>query len=359
MDWWHKMEPRSVAEYLAHFKYPVTPGVEALLGRYGPNPGSNLFKTVTLRNNPAPGDEIATGWWYETVAAQLCARGLLYVSSVSGNSCTGGAPLPRSSAAAAGVGSAGSLARVGISSVGAISSVGGPASLGFAAAGTALSSVLGYATLGLGLALGPLMAIIQHHGQAVQAEDNTICSVATSANQIIPQIDQAVASGSITAGQGIQAMVALVTQLNVQLQTVSGKGSGGHPCNAGCVYQAWLKAHLDFSNTFYVDLSPMTQKQLPVAPGTYAPNAASAPIVSALASSRSAFQGSPQVFGSTANDSSSNLNAAGSQNGTFSTIPNVLTVGTGTEAPGTMPSSMWIVLIAVAVLGGALILHRV
>jgi hypothetical protein len=362
-------EPSSVQEQLAYFKYPDTPAVDYLLATYGPK-GSNLFTTIVNRNNPAVGDQNATGWWYESVIAHIVARGLLYISSVSGNACGGGVPRPASGTAAAGVGAVGSLGRVGIASVGMVSSIGGPASLGFAAAGSIAGDVLGFATLGLGLAIGPLMALIQHHGQAVQNEDNTICSVATSANQIIPQIDQAVATGSITAAQGIQAMASLVQQLNVQLNTVSGAGSSGHPCNAGCVYQAVLKTHLDFVTTsFYADISPMTQKQLPVAPGTYAPNSASAPIVQALAKTpipssqvtgaiTPPGSGSPRMVQSLYEANSSNLNAAGSQNGTFSSVPNILTLGTGTAPPAVMGNSMWIILIGVVALGAFVLLHK-
>jgi len=356
------MEPSSVQSQLAYFKYPDTPGVEILLAKYGKS-GNGLFTVIVQRNNPAPGDENATGWWYESVVAHLVSRGLLYISSVSGNTCQAGKNLPPAGGAARGVSAVGGMATVGIASVQAISAVGGASSLGFAAAGTALGATLGFATLGLGLTIGPIMAIIQHHGQAVQAEDNTICGVSTFANQTITQIDQAVASGSITAAQGIQAMRALVTQLNVNLNSVSGRGSGSHPCNAGCVYQAVLKAHLDFALTFYVDLSPMTQKQMPVAPGTYAPNAASAPIVAALAmrgtspGSDSSI-GSPTLTGTFANADSPNLNAAGSQNGTFSSIPNILTIGTGTAAPVAMSSSVWIILIGLAALAGFFLLHK-
>jgi hypothetical protein len=116
--------------------------------------------------------------------------------------------------------------------------------------------------------------------------------------------------------------------------------------------------HLDFANTFYVDLSPMTLKQLPVAPGSYAPNAATAPIVAALADSAAPPGGSPQILNGTAGADSSNLNAAGSQNGTFSTVPNVLVVGTGTAAPApAASSSVWIIFIGLAVLAGLLLLH--
>lgn len=327
--------PPTVQAMLASFGYIDNPGAEYLLNFYGPS-GSNLFTVLMQRN--APSNQAGCSWCYNEWIGHLVARGILYTSSVSGNGCAKGNNLPSASAGAAGVSSAGALVRAGISSVSAISSIGGQASLGFAAAGSAVGDALGFATLGIGLAIGPLIALIQHHGQAVQAEDNTICSVATAANQTIPAIDQAVASGSVTAAQGIQAMNTLVTQLKVSLNSIL-KG-----CNAACCYQALLDMHLDFANTFYVDLSPM--KTLPpVSPGSYAPAAASAPTVAAIADTISPPPGSPQIVNSTAQQNSANLNAAASQGGTFSSIPNIVSAGTGTTPATSTTDSSWILII--------------
>jgi hypothetical protein len=196
------------------------------------------------------------------------------------------------------------------------SSVGGASSLGFAAAGTVLSTALGTATLGVGLLLGPLLALIQHHAQAVQAEDTTVCNVVNAINATIPQIDQAVATGSITAAQGVQAMQTLVTNMKTALNSIL---SG---CNAACCWQALLNMHLDFANTFYKDISPMTPPA--AAPGSATAQTATAGTTAALVDSVAPPAGSPQIA-----NTPTYLSTAG---GTFGSIPVVPANGTGTAA---------------------------
>jgi LPXTG-motif cell wall-anchored protein len=340
---------------LALYQFPDDTETKTLYQYYGPG-GTNLFETLFNRNAPV-GGWILAGVTESITTAQLIARGMLYTPGKSYTTkCPGAGAVGLDTSTARGVGAVGSLGTLGVSSVAMVSSVGGASSLGFAAAGTAIGSALGFATLGLGLAIGPLLAIIEHHEHAVQAEDSTICSVANAVNASIPQIDQAVASGSISAAQGVRVMASLVQQMNAALLRISGKGDGSHPCNAGCVWQAILNMHLDFVNTFYTDLSPM---KIPasVPPGSYAPYAATASVVSAIADKiQGGGVGSAYISNSTAGQNAANLNNAGSQNGTFSSVPNILTLGTGTNT-GTS-SSTWIILIGLVALGAFLLLHK-
>lgn len=93
--------------------------------------------------------------------------------------------------------------------------------------------------------------IFQEHEQAVQAEQTNICNVSLSANASIYSIDAAVAAGTITAAEGISAMQQVATQLIAQLQqTVK------TPTDASVYYQGFLRAHVDFANTYYAALAP-------------------------------------------------------------------------------------------------------
>jgi hypothetical protein len=324
----------SLDQFLAYYGIPVTPQVQGLINTYGPT-GSNLFNVLVARN--APVNPTGCGWGYGPWICHIVGRGLFYYSSVSGNAC--GTNAPASTAAATSAKSAAGLANLGISSVSLASSVGGSASLGFAAAGSIAGTVLSTATLGLGLLIGPLMALIQHHGIAVQNEDNTICSVAGAATSVIPQIDNAVAAGTITAQQGIQAMTSLVTSLKTSLNSIL------HGCNAACCYQALLSMHLDFANTFYPAISPTTMSIQPANPGAFTPQVASAGTSNAQVDAANPPAGSAVLSGS-----GLTALANGTAGGTFSAVPVVPVNGTGTgpsvlaTSAGTT-SNTWIFLI--------------
>lgn len=111
-------------------------------------------------------------------------------------------------------------------------------------------------------------AITQHHTQAVANEQQTICYVVQQFNQYLPQIDNAVASGQISAQQGIDAVTQLCSTLKQALAPVSGVGRSGHPCNAGCCFGLELDAHAEFVQHFYPDLSPNYSAPAPSAPNS-------------------------------------------------------------------------------------------
>lgn len=111
-------------------------------------------------------------------------------------------------------------------------------------------------------------AISAHHATAVANEQAAICYVVSQFNQYLPQIDNAVASGQITAQQGIDAVTQLCSALKQTLAPISGVGRGGHPCNAGCCFGLELDAHAEFVQHFYPDLSPLYAAPAPSAPNT-------------------------------------------------------------------------------------------
>lgn len=201
-------------------------------------PGSGLggasldpsYALVAARNKPsgAPADF--------AIVAEAClrARGLIYFRNNPGD-C--GAP--------PGVPSFTSGQIVGLSGGAASGVVGGLGSVG---------ALTGAATAGIGtavsLAVAGIESIFQHHAQAVTNEQTTICAVAGYFNPLVKQIDASVASGQISASDGITYMKQVAQQAINGLQSINGV------CNAACVYIGVLKAHMDFVSTYYPAISP-------------------------------------------------------------------------------------------------------
>jgi hypothetical protein len=160
-----------------------------------------------------PNDNGGCSWTPQNVGIHLAARGIVYTgpcgSGVSG----------AKQGIVLGTGLAGNIP------------VAGPAIQGFGAI---------------------LAAIFQHHAKAVAKEQAAVCTAVEAANTYIPQIDAAVASGSIGAADGVAQMERLVASIQQQiLAPVSGPGKAGQPCNAGCCYQAILDAHVAFARLYY------------------------------------------------------------------------------------------------------------
>lgn len=314
----------SVQSVLAAFGYPDTGFVEALLAKYG-TAGSNYFTAVVQRN--APVNPAGCSWVYDNVVAHLVARGILVTAQSDGSPCAepwqgtaGVTTVPGTPSAVTAL----TFSKLGITSAATIGTSIAGSSASFAA--SAVGSALGYATLGLGLLIGPLISLIQHHTQAVKTEDTTTCSVAQAANSTIPQIDQAVASGTVTVAQGLQALASLITSLNASLSTIQ---SG---CNAACCYKAVLAAHLDFASQFYMDLSPLPVP--PAAPGAYTPQTASAGVILSSYDSQNSPAGSPTLSGASAPVPATSL-AVGTA--TYSSVPNIPDNGVGS----TPASNSW------------------
>jgi len=77
--------------------------------------------------------------------------------------------------------------------------------------------------VGIFVALGGIIASLfgAHHAQAVAAQASAICSAVPSANSLLQQIDQALASGQLTKSQAAQ----LYTQLGTQFSTAMKSGT--------------------------------------------------------------------------------------------------------------------------------------
>ena len=84
-----------------------------------------------------------------------------------------------------------------------------------------------------------------HHAQAVKTEQATLCDVTNKANAAIPQIDSMVASGQISAQDGISFMD------NSMQQLIGECGKIRKDCNAACVISSALQAHIDFARYYY------------------------------------------------------------------------------------------------------------
>lgn len=236
----------TVEQALARFGVPYDRYWDKFANVWGPLAGRHT------PSGPQPGD---CSWFPSEVAAHMIARGILYYKKSPGD-------CGKTTALGSNLSSGLKYSQLGLGSVAAASST--PALVGAAGLTAATAGAIGLATFGVGLAIVPVMAIVQHHIQAVAKSEGTICAVAGASLEAIPQIDVMVAQGKLTAQQGVDALAQLITQLKTALEPVSGIGKSGHPCNAGCCYQAILDCHLDFAKIWYPELSPMAT---PTAPG--------------------------------------------------------------------------------------------
>jgi hypothetical protein len=216
---------------------------QGLFGYPGPFTGfDSLYQTIAQRNAPpnAPADFAAI------CEANLRARGLIYFKNSPGDCGAPAKPAsPLTGLFLSAGGAGGAIALTGLKSAGIFS---GAATLGI---GTAVT-----------FAISGIEDIFAHHAEAVANEQQTICSVASYFNPLIAQIDQAVESGQITAQQGIAYLAQAANT------AISGLATIEKACNAACVYQAILKAHVDFASSAYPAISPVASG---AAPGAYNP----------------------------------------------------------------------------------------
>jgi hypothetical protein len=117
--------------------------------------------------------------------------------------------------------------------------------------GGIVGSIIGAAIPGLGTIIGLIEEAIEHHAQAVQTEETTLCSVSTQATAGIKAIDNAVATGAVTPTQGVQAMAQLVQTMNQGLQTILIT-----PTDAAAYYISVMNAHLSFASDYYPTIAP-------------------------------------------------------------------------------------------------------
>lgn len=163
------------------------------------------------------------------------------------------------------------------------------ASVPWAGAGTAL--IAAPATLGISIAIagivGIFSTIFQHHAQAVAKEQSTLCTAVPAANNYLNVIDQAVASGTATPQQGLQALDSLSSDFK---SAVSGIYKS---CNAACVMQMCLDAAIATQRARYTALAaaprpvPVSTAKPSVAPGAAQ---ASGPAAAQIVSSGSTLQ---------------------------------------------------------------------
>jgi hypothetical protein len=174
----------------------------------------------------------------EVVIASLATNRIIYCKSKQGD-C--GSPTQADLGAGAGAlkyTGAGLSTASGLGSVGALG--------GTFAAGTAASTALAGATLGIGLLAMPLLSIFAHHAQAVAAEQGTLCGVAAGWNGFAMAMEQALPAGKI----GNQDADTQIGQLHDQL---IGMLSGiEKPVNAAAHYHKALDALLIFNREIVI-----------------------------------------------------------------------------------------------------------
>jgi len=195
----------------------------------------NLWPLIALRHTPpGPATDCAIPTWGAAWVKQLCvARSVYYKGTCAGQ------------AAAQSAGQAAQITGV--------ASQAGVTAVDMIAKGSSAIPIVGAA---VGIVDSIVGAILAHHVQAVANEQQAECAVLQITAQGIPTIDKAVYTGQLTAQQGIDAHSRIVAQCKSILAPVSGAGSGGHPCNAGCCFGYWLDCLQDFAETYYVDLAP-------------------------------------------------------------------------------------------------------
>jgi hypothetical protein len=144
------------------------------------------------------------------------------------------------------------------------SSVGLPSFVPIAKGGLATAStvssalglgLIGGVTAGIGLALVPVMAILQHHAQAVAKEQATLCEVTAFVNSGF----QAVAQANVDWATRKQYFNQITQQGTGQAQGVTQKGS--HTCNAGCMMDQAILALRDLYIMLYA--TPPSSNILP------------------------------------------------------------------------------------------------
>lgn len=322
---------------------PTNNAVAAYLQKFGlaydpTDPFAGNYTTIANNNVPpsAPSD-IRT-----TIESCLRARGILYYKKTPGDCALPSAPT--SSSLKTGI-------SITESSLGTVSALGTAGILSLGAAGTALS----VATAGVGLAAVPILYIMQHHQAAVATEQSTICSVAEMVNQAIPATDYQVKTGAMSPNDG-NTMMQYICQNAIQ-----GLDSIKKTCNAACVYEACLRAHMDFAKVYYPGISPITQNH-PVAPGTQSPQAPASfnqgLVRTPTMTVKPPFNPVATAVVPTAGVATPTVSATGSTN-PVNVAPAAGTAGMPTTVPtGTVTFPVWeLVIVAVAIIAAFFLLR--
>lgn len=168
--------------------------------------------------------------------ASLRARGILYYKSTPGD-CGAPSQIPGISSAQI-VGLSGSAAGGLASGLGAAGIIGGAATLGITSA--------------ISVGVAAIEGIFAHHAAAVKDEQSTICAVMNYFNPLLQGIDAAVASGQISTDQANTYLQQVV------LTAKNGLAGIMKICDAACVYQAILQAHVYFARNYYPSIAPVS-----------------------------------------------------------------------------------------------------
>jgi hypothetical protein len=154
---------------------------------------------------------------------------------------------------------------VGASGLGIAGAIGGA---GSAAAGVAATATIFLAPVGV--ILGVLGTISAHHKQAVATEQSTLCQVVGAWNQVMDNLEPAVAAGKVSLQTATQYIQNAHDTLAGMLQSIE------KPCNAACFYHSVLDSLLAF-NKKYVLPSLLPNQQTIFAPQGPAGSGAPAP----------------------------------------------------------------------------------
>lgn len=119
-----------------------------------------------------------------------------------------------------------------------------------AAAGT-LAATAATAATGIGLLLLPITAIFTQHAMRVADEQKRACEVTLAVNQTIPAIDEAVASGTMSAEQGVGAVRSLAQNVRSIMESIK------KDCNLACGFIGYMDAHVAFAEQLYPTIAPL------------------------------------------------------------------------------------------------------
>jgi len=250
--------------------------VEQWLTQYGfsynsNDPFADVYQVVALRNMPSsvpnpPGQQNTAN----LIEACLRARAFL---DKDGNGKVCGLPGGTSGQTQITPSPVSTGLQLGVAGATSTVSILGAAAPGLLSVG--VSAGLGVATAGIGLILGPLISLINAKAERQEQEDNVLCNVSTAFNSSLPNLDSYVRSGGISVTDAVGSLTTVLQQLIQQIEGLEQKN-----CNAACVYETVLKAHLDFAaNIYYPAISG--QSQVPNAPAS-APAVASAGSLAAV-----------------------------------------------------------------------------
>lgn len=121
------------------------------------------------------------------------------------------------------------------------------------AIGGALSIGLAAVTAGVGLIVGPLIAAIEQKAKNISNFQQMLCTVGLTLAQAIPQIDDAVANGTISATDAANGLISLCQKCNQLLANVTTKAEEG----ASAIYRPGVLAHWDIAVKLYNDVAAL------------------------------------------------------------------------------------------------------